>query len=210
MLRLLLVLFCFTLMLKPAVYANNIEEKEAEVLRKYYGSDLEALLNKPKNWPPKITVRKKDASDEEIETLEAALKALNSWDYALVERAIWKLEVLGEKAVPSLITILSNTEYNDRIYINTLYATGRIGKGGAKASNVVAQYLTHENPDYRAIAANALARMGHHAKRAIPYLRRALDDDNSWVQLSAERALFEIGTPNALRALKEHKMQAKE
>ena len=64
--------------------------------------------------------------------------------------------------------------------------------------------LQDPDSDVRSIAAVTLGEMGPEAKDAVPALIQLLQDQSSDVRLNAAVALKNIGTPEALKAVKEY------
>ncbi|HVA47205.1 MAG TPA: HEAT repeat domain-containing protein [Pirellulales bacterium] len=85
-------------------------------------------------------------------------------------------------------------------------ALARIGDAAVPA---LLDTLADPDPDVRAQAAHALARMGQKAEPAVPALIHALDDPNQDVRQGAARALGQIGSgaeeavPALIKAIKD-------
>ena len=79
-------------------------------------------------------------------------------------------------------------------------AADALARIGAASVPSLVEALRDENPDVRAQAAWALARMGPEAREAVPSLAAALADEDDRVRQSAARALGQIG-PDAAEAV---------
>ena len=64
--------------------------------------------------------------------------------------------------------------------------------------------LQDQNGDVRKNAASTLGSIGEGAINAVPALVQALKDQDQDVRRNAATALIRIGTPEALKAVKEH------
>lgn len=195
--------FAFSCLATPA-FAQSSRTENDIILEKMANSS--GKEGRRIDWPAKSRVEWK-TEVAKLALLEKSIKSLGTHDYAEFEEAVYKLEQMGEYAVPALVDILQDEGYSDRVYINAIYVTGRLKERGLGAISALSQYLYHKDPDYRAISSLAVGKMGPRADRVVPHLRRLLNDDFRWVRESAEIALFNIGTANALRSIKEHQAE---
>ncbi len=67
-----------------------------------------------------------------------------------------------------------------------------------------ARGLRASSPDDRERAARDIGRLGPIAARAVPPLRKALKDSSGPVRAAAAYALHAIGTPEAIKILREY------
>ena len=100
-----------------------------------------------------------------------------------------------EQKVERLIKELQDQD----VRAHAAWALGSIGEDAKDAVPALTQAL--QDPEVRGDATEALVQMG---KDAVPALVQALQDQNEYVRLHAAWALGEMGTPEALKAVKEY------
>ena len=106
-------------------------------------------------------------------------------------------EETQEQQVQRLIGELQGDDFNVRSY--AAYILGKTRLGAKDAVPALIQAL--EEPAVSYSAAMALGQIG---KDAIPALIQSLQDQDFRVSASAAEALVQIGTPEALEAVKEY------
>ena len=99
-----------------------------------------------------------------------------------------------EQKVERLIKELQDQD----VRAHAAWALGSIGLVDAVPA------LALQDPEVRGDATEALVQIG---KDAVPALVQALQDQNEYVRLHAAWALGEMGTPEALKAVKEYESQ---
>lgn len=67
--------------------------------------------------------------------------------------------------------------------------------------------LQDQKWNIRAAAADTLGQIGEVAEDAVPAVIRALQDNNQDVRHAALKALEKVGTPDAIRAIKDFQQQ---
>ena len=138
--------------------------------------------------------------------LEYAMRDLQSNNQELKEKAFYKIEILGEYAVPSLIKIINGKDKiaNKRIQMDAIYAAGRLGDKSHQAVPAITRNLRSKDPDKRAISAIALGKIGKKADSSVKVLKILLHDNDPWVRESAVNALQQINTHAARKALQHY------
>ncbi len=122
----------------------------------------------------------------------AAADALGYIAKAKQKGAARKLDTAAKKAVPALKTKLIKS-VNDEVRIDCAEALGRIGPRAIKVLPLIVKILGNDkNPKVREAACDCLSGMGTAAKAAIPALKKAQEDKNSFVRNSAWRALLRV------------------
>ena len=101
-----------------------------------------------------------------------------------------------EQKVERLIKELQDQD----VRVHAVWALGSI----VSADAVPALTQALQDPEVRGDATEALVQIG---KDAVPALVQALQDQNEYVRLHAAWALGEMGTPEALEAVKEYESQ---
>ena len=128
--------------------------------------------------------------------VERLIKELQDQDVRV--HAAWTLGSIGlVDAVPDLIKLLRDQDAGGFVRAIAAWALGSIGS--ADAVPALTQAL--QDPEVRGDATEALVQIG---KDAVPALVQALQDQNEYVRLHAAWALGEMGTPEALKAVKEY------
>jgi HEAT repeat protein len=134
-------------------------------------------------------------TDQE-QKVERLIKELQDQDVRV--HAAWALGSIGlVDAVPDLIKLLRDQDAGGFVRAIAAWALGSIGS--ADAVPALTQAL--QDPEVRGDATEALVQIG---KDAVPALVQALQDQNEYVRLHAAWALGEMGTPEALKAVKEY------
>ncbi len=132
---------------------------------------------------------------------DTAFSMLDTDDQDVFERAVYKMEQMGEAATNRLVDIMEDGDSTDKQRMDAIYVTGRMGKEAlGKAEVPVMNFLLDNNPDLRAVSASALGKMK--SKNSVSRLINLLDDEDEWVRKSAKKALENIGTRQARKAVK--------
>ncbi len=142
-----------------------------------------------------------NAKDLKQQRLEYALENLSNPDETLVEQSVFMLEIMGGDAVPHLVREMTDRSNARKTRLNAVYALGRIGPRAARATPSLLPFLRHEEWDFRGEAVYALGKIGPGAAEAVPALIPRLRDPSRWVREGADRALMQIGTPEAKEAV---------
>ena len=133
-----------------------------------------------------------------------------SWGYSIEKRVIQVAE--ANVVVDIFIKRLAHKDGNvrlraaeglNRITKLTKDAVPALAKVLVSAVPALIEALSNEDEWVRSYAAYALGRIGEPAKGAVPALIEALRDKDVAVCLSVVEALYKIGTPEALKAVKE-------
>ena len=144
--------------------------------------------------------------------VERLIKQLQDQDVNVRMNAIRALMLIGtpaaikaaEGAIPFLIQQLQNDQ-DKWVRMLAAMALGPIGEGAVNAVPALIQALQDQDVSVRYYAAYALGKIGQDAKDAVPALIQALQNDhNVRGRDSATIALEKIGTPEALKAVKEY------
>lgn len=134
---------------------------------------------------------------EAVPVLIALLSSRNEWAPKSAASALGDMGVAALPAVPNIIDLLqSKADVDTRE--KAAEALGHIGPKAA-ATAVPALMKAAEGdqwPKVRKASLEALGEMGPAAKEAIPVLRAALKDPDSWISLEARNALFRVD-PNS-------------
>ena len=140
-----------------------------------------------------------DGCETKEQKVERLIKELQDQDVRV--HAAWTLGSIGlVDAVPDLIKLLRDQDAGGFVRAIAAWALGSIGS--ADAVPALTQAL--QDPEVRGDATEALVQIG---KDAVPALVQALQDQNEYVRNNAAWALGEMGTPEALKAVKEYESQ---
>ncbi len=143
--------------------------------------------------------------------VEKLIKELQDQNVNVRMNAVRALVLIGtpeaikaaEDAIPFLIQQLQDQDKWVRML--AAMALGSIGEGTKDAVPNLIQVLQDQDVSVRYYAAYALGKIGKDAKDAVPTLIQALQNDhNARGRDSATMALGQIGTPEALKAVKEY------
>ena len=121
------------------------------------------------------------------------VSALGDFDMNVQWAAIQALRLIGEDSVPELIYML---EYDDYITGNVLRTFAELGPIAINAKQAIIEKLKHENPEYRALAAEALGEIGSSSNDVMESLISLLDDPNKNVMQTAKWAIRELENIN--------------
>ena len=128
--------------------------------------------------------------EEADDVIPDLVTALSDFDVNVQWAAIQALRVKGNKAVPELIFML---EYDDDLLtpniLKTFAEIGNDAKGAVKNLLII---LEHENPQYRALAAEALGEIGEPSKEVINSLESLKDDKDKNVIKTVQWSLNEL------------------
>jgi HEAT repeat protein len=122
-------------------------------------------------------------------SLPALVKALDDADAAVRLRAALAIQKIDPKN-PNFprVLIAEMRAGNGRVLLDV----GAMGKDAAWAVPTLIELLSHQSPKVRALAAQALGRIGPASSDAKTALQRAASDPNSAVQSAAHEALRSI------------------
>ena len=118
----------------------------------------------------------------------SVLSGLIDGSESVAKAAVMALEALGPKVAGQLLSLLRSGDSLRRIVVLPLI------RGGMNAADDIQQCLSDPDGQVRALAAQALARIG--AVRAVPALFRLLEDPNTRVVQAAVAAIQSLGGPN--------------
>ncbi|MFN6571135.1 HEAT repeat domain-containing protein [Dendronalium sp. ChiSLP03b] len=114
---------------------------------------------------------------------------------------------IGSPAVPALIDVLKNPDFNIRW--RAAWVLGDMASEANLAVGALAEALQDEDAQVRMYAALALGEIGKAAKPAVPTLMAALQDKEEYVRIYAAAALRRLGgeakvaVPSLMNALKD-------
>lgn len=149
----------------------------------------EALGNKPHNRAIQALIKALNDENEEVETIAGD---------ALVQ--------IGESAIFTLTNALNDEEQIVNIRTVAAYLLGEIGDPRA-VSALINALNDEDEDDIRIGTAWALGDIGD--STAVPALINALSDENATVRQFAVSALWNISTPEALKAVEEYENRPK-
>ncbi len=132
-----------------------------------------------------------------------AVSKLGETRQQLFEDAMYVFEQLKSNAVPVLNDVLNQADYSNRIYINVIYAAGRLREHGKDVSDPLFEFLKHKDSSVRIATAQALGKIGNASRHSVVFLRPLLKDPDPEVRKATRTALQQIGTKSALRAVKQ-------
>jgi len=144
--------------------------------------------------------------------VERLIKQLQDQDVNVRMNAVRALMLIGtpaaikaaEGATPFLIQQLQNDQ-DKWVRMLAAMALSAVGEGTKDAVPALIQAVQDQDVSVRYYAAYALGKIGQDAKDAVPALIQALQNDhNIRGRDSATIALEKIGTPEALKAVKEY------
>ena len=125
-----------------------------------------------------------------VDIVPDLVSALGDFDMNVQWSAIQALRSIGKGSVPELIYIL---EYEEEIITaNILRTFAELGPLASDARAAILLKLTHSNPEYRALAAEALGELGIRTDDVIQALNLLLNDPNKNVMQSANWSLKEL------------------
>ena len=125
-----------------------------------------------------------------VDVVPDLVSALGDFDMNVQWSAIQALRSIGKGSVPELIYIL---EYEEEIITaNILRTFAELGPLASDARAAILLKLTHSNPEYRALAAEALGELGIRTDDVIQALNLLLNDPNKNVMQSANWSLKEL------------------
>jgi HEAT repeat protein len=136
------------------------------------------------------------------------LETLNNRDVTLRWSAFWALKAIGPKeaktAVPALIKALKDEDENVRYY--AVQALHQIGPDAETAVPALIKALKDEDEDevFRQWVVRTLGQIGPDAETAVPALVEELKDEDKVLRNYVAKALKNIDTPEAQKALKEY------
>ncbi|MBM3242164.1 HEAT repeat domain-containing protein [Candidatus Poribacteria bacterium] len=159
---------------------------------------IEALSDE--NWQVRLNAAVALGQIGDSAAVPALIAALNDEAWEVRANATVALGKMGQTVVPALIAALKDQDAPVRR--NAARALGDIGDPTAVPALI--EILNDEDGEVRGSAAVALGEMG---PVAVPALAAALKDENEAVGAMATWALQLIGTPEALRAVKENEAQ---
>ena len=129
-------------------------------------------------------------SDRNVEVYE---RLLEHPDMTVRARAIWHLDLPGEKAAPAAEAIArALADNSDSIRHSAWLAMVHMGRS---AVPVLVKTLEHQQASVRFLAADALYHIGPPARDAVPALIRRLNDEDKSVRVKSMAALRRIGEP---------------
>ena len=125
-----------------------------------------------------------------VDVIPDLVSALGDFDVNVQWSAIQALRLIGKESVPELIYML---EYDEEIITpNILRTFAELGPLASDATEVLLAKLKHTNPEYRALAAEALGEIRNPSKEVIRSLNLLLTDPNKNVMQSASWSLKEL------------------
>jgi HEAT repeat protein len=137
----------------------------------------------------------------DTESIQPALRdALKDADELVAGDAARALGALGEKAAPSVASLVEALSHNDEhVRLYAAEALGSIGPRAVAATDDLAQLLRDPVPGVRWAACEGLASIGPPAASAVPRLIRALNDEVLYVRICSAGALGSMGPKAAAR-----------
>jgi len=151
------------------------------------------------------------AAKEAVPALIKALSSENIRVRASASAALGQIGPAAKDAVPALTQTLSTDDQNN-LRSSALEALEKIGVPTTEliVKKYIADLLLEHDSKVRALAAQALGKIGPEAKQAFPSLTAALDDSNGKVRAKAAAALIEIDKPAAAEVLKKSAAEREE
>ena len=138
----------------------------------------------------------KGRSAAAADSVAPLIRGLQGESEAQCLQAAYALGALGESAVPALVEVLQDE--SEALRRNAAYALSALGSAAVPA---LIAALRDAEQEVRRHAVLALARMGPAAALALPALIEVQRDVDRYVRSKALKALEEIATPAARRAL---------
>lgn len=132
------------------------------------------------------------------DAVQGLIQALNSERAETVNHAVFALGELGkaaQAAVPKMNQLLEGPF--DLVRRTVVEALGMIGRPVDEVVLGLIRGLQDEDIQVRFMSGLSLTRLGTAAAAAVPYLERALEDDNRYVRAHAAEALKYIGSERA-------------
>jgi HEAT repeat protein len=136
-----------------------------------------------------LAAKKTGVGSPSLADLRSLRLAMNDSTRELQERstAANSLATLGEKGIDVLVVAFSDEEIAD-------VASAAFANADAKSISQLTEALSHEQPEVRIAAANAVARLGPKGSEAVESLILLIEQEDRDVRYHAVRALHELGT----------------
>ena len=129
---------------------------------------------------------------------------LSDTDQDVRKAVSWSLGILGPEVVPLLNSVISSEDINVRT--GCVFALGSIGPNAIASLDNLIVCLSDESSEVRYLAAKAIGnlRAAKEVEKAVPNLKKLLEDSDPDVRWVASEALRRIGTNDAVDAWLKH------